>query len=185
MNESLLNPLTFDEIPSGLERPAGKFTRSRVRAEATDYHFSRRSLFKTIFVAAVALSITALDVVAKTNKAYAATNWGDCPNWNTRPDTTTDWINCNPNGSSQGRIAENYCNANGYHRVDTVVDAPGGYRTEYRQRDTSCTGRNAWEWFRNGVDPDPPNKRCSDGQVRVVSAGTPGSWANSTCKRLL
>lgn len=177
--------ITLEEIPSGDSPPSRRYEASEMRRQVVGLHFSRRTMMKAMLTGAMAMSLASLDAVSRLTKSYAATNWGDCPNWETRSDVTTDWKWCNPDGSSAGRIGQGYCGSDNFHRIGTIVDAPGGYYTEYRQRATSCTGRNAWAWFTNGVGPfpEPVSKRCSDGQVRHVTPTNPGSWLNSTCRR--
>lgn len=178
--------IDFASLPILDEAPKKQSRKSTVRREIVARHFSRRTMFKALFVGATAVSLTTLDMVSRATGAYAATNWGDCPNWINRPDVTPDWTNCNPDGSSAGRIGSGYCGSDNFHRIGSISDG-GGYYTQYQQRDYSCTGKNAWAWRPNGVGPfpEPWAKRCSDGRVRYGSPSGVSSWVNSTCRYAL
>lgn len=76
-------------------------------------------------------------------------------------------------GSSGRSISRTHCANSGWHRHNNVADSPGWYY-EYRLRQTSCNGRNAWLW--NAW-------RCSDGRRRrcSINYGCPSSWTLTVC----
>ena len=169
------------DIPTVYEAPAAARD-SAVRRQIIKGSFSRRSVLKGIIASAIAISLSSLEWIWTRNRANALpTTWQTCTAWQAQPGTTQDWSECNPDGSSQGYISGTYCGDNNYHRKDQENVAPNTVN-DYSQRFSSCAGRNAWEWFRNGAEPDPRARRCSDGKVRTLYLGDQIAVHNSTCR---
>ncbi|MBB3040837.1 hypothetical protein [Nocardioides soli] len=180
--------LSLDQIPDALTQPARpekSFVRQQILASA----FTRRGLFRAVAATGMAIGLASLDGISRLRRAEAVTTWGNCPNWHpllagiygvpagssAYKFWTLEWNKCNPtHGSAAGNIGPGFCGSDGFHRNGVVGSI------EYDRRPASCAGRNTWAWKRNGVEPEPPDVRCSDGRFRLLSSGS--AWVNSTCK---
>lgn len=173
------------------------FVGSEIRRQIASSQVTRRRVLKAIFATGMVVGISAIDLLPVGRKAYGDpddpySTWHECSDYNA-VDTSSDndWRWCNPDGSSEGHIDEAYCADNGYHRIDTTRYECGtglvytqDYRIAYRCTGDNGVDKNAWEWRRNGVEPEPRAVRCSDGKVFWSNecTGKEGNY-NSTCKR--
>lgn len=182
-------------IPDVTQRP-DNMQPSHIRSKIPTAMVGRRAVLRGMLGTGMAVGIGALDLFPFGRKAYAVlpSTWQHCAAYDfTDKSDDNDWRWCNPNGSASGHIGNSWCNDNGYHRIDDIVNSCE--RTYYR-RENRCEGdtgehRNAWEWHISdgGSNPgDPANVRCSDGKTHAEYPcdNPPREFTfNSTCKQSL
>jgi hypothetical protein len=181
--------LDLATLPSATQRPVGA-TKSSVRREIINTHFSRRSLLKGMAGLGMAVGIGALGLLprAKPADAWPPKTWQYCSQW--RSSSREAWLRCNPNGSVDGYAGPSFCIPGGkYHRGPAHTRVVDGIRYEYRRRHTSCpstTGApgNAWRWMRaEGPNDGPRDVFCSDGRFMAYRAGQLIFKHKSVCRR--
>jgi hypothetical protein len=129
------------------------------------------------------------------SKAYAdgpagLTSWPACGGVDYVPDSDTSgayqsWQPACNGGDYRSSV---YCDANGWHRRDTVTIDPNTY-VDYDAVTTRCWGgsasRNAWHWDAS-KDPGGTKKtfRCSDGNMIIHDTGGAHTY-HTVCRGML
>lgn len=178
--------IIYADLPDAGAPPAQRARRSAVRRRMVNSAFSRRTMLKAFIAGGAAIGIGFLEMVSLPWKASAAPpTWGSCQAYEPY-DTTSLWNICNPCAQRRPPISNFYCNNSGYHRKDTVHEG-SGVVTKYRRRFSCGGGKNAWVWrIKNDFNrPNPRDRRCSDGRVRVERNGDVLSKHPTVCQKLL
>ena len=175
--------LTAADVPDAELSPPSPVP-SRIRSLIERRAIGRRAVLRSIALTGMVVGLNALDLLPTGRRAHAAPPYSTHTHCNQYGGKTgnpnTDWRYCNPSAAD---VSSRYCASNGYHRVDRHRIDQGTYeqyKVAYR-----CAGKNAWEWRKDGVAPEPPNVRCSDGTVTVYEGGRASYTYKSTCRKSL
>lgn len=166
--------LTVADLPDFTHEPLGAMA-SAVRALVASRVSTRRTLFRMVSGAAVALGVAALELRPLRAAAVTLSVWGDCHGFINASTVCTP-----PSWYISGSLP---CNGT-WHRWDSYNDSFVSYSFQFY--DTTCGGRNAWKWYgATGAGHSTLKRKCSDGHTSYADIGGTRIYNSSICRTAL